>query len=236
MCKRDERGFTLIELLVVIAIIAILAAILFPVFATAKKRAQAMTCVDNMRQIGMAHSMYMDENNSILVPIGVVGTGLHGSIYPSVGCVYWPDMLSKYMKTVKLLHCPVMKTFGLGMNHMQLGKWIALNTPRSGLCALSDIAHPMRTVCFADTGLVINPAEPNPDKWIEDPKATGFCWFRTPDNVGYYDVAGSSDRIVNRHNGQAVCAFVDGHVQIMPVSKVGFQFPLRDPRAMWDIY
>jgi len=56
-----QRGFTLIELLVVIAIIAILAAILFPVFAQARARARAISCVSNLKQIGTATSMYVQD-------------------------------------------------------------------------------------------------------------------------------------------------------------------------------
>ena len=56
-----RNGFTLIELLVVIAIIAILAAILFPVFAQARSRAYHATCLTNLRQIGMAHLRYLED-------------------------------------------------------------------------------------------------------------------------------------------------------------------------------
>ncbi len=56
--RRNNKGFTLIELLVVIAIIAILAAILFPVFAQARERARAITCVSNLKQMGLALMMY----------------------------------------------------------------------------------------------------------------------------------------------------------------------------------
>lgn len=261
-----KHGFTLIELLVVIAIIAILAAILFPVFASVKKKGQAVTCASNMKQISAAQMLYMDDDGGILVPIGIVAAGLRGTIWPSpanptVGCVYWPDLVVKYMKSPRLLNCPTMKTHGIGMNHMQLGKWIGPNTARSGLVALSDIAHPTQTVIFGDTGLV-NKATASklgsPDEWIEATNwisMTGkdsVCWFRTPDNEGYYniydDAGPACDRIVNRHIGMATCGFVDGHVRSMPVSKVGFQYynhdayyPTPNPAAMdrrslWDIY
>src|SRR2546421_11787534 len=59
--KRLKSGFTLIELLVVIAIIAILAAILFPVFAQAREKARAISCVSNLNQIGKATMMYVQD-------------------------------------------------------------------------------------------------------------------------------------------------------------------------------
>jgi prepilin-type N-terminal cleavage/methylation domain-containing protein len=66
------RGFTLIELLVVIAIIAILAAILFPVFAKAREKARQNTCMNNLRQIGIAMNMYVQDNNSTFIPGGPI--------------------------------------------------------------------------------------------------------------------------------------------------------------------
>lgn len=66
--RRTKAGFTLIELLVVIAIIAILAAILFPVFARAKENGRIATCSSNLRQIGFGLSMYLDNYNGFIPP------------------------------------------------------------------------------------------------------------------------------------------------------------------------
>src|SRR5512138_3630208 len=66
ICKK--KGFTLIELLVVIAIIAILAAILFPVFAQAREKARAIACLSNQKQIGLGIAMYMQDYDETMVP------------------------------------------------------------------------------------------------------------------------------------------------------------------------
>lgn len=250
--NKTRTGFTLIELLVVIAIIAILAAILFPVFASAKKTAQAASCMNSSKEMSLALLNYIDNNNGMLVPIGIRGI-VGGPLVPSAGARYWPDILSKYTsKTDKIHRCPTAKGWGIGMNHPQLGRWVGAGgvgsskTDVGQACAMSDVSHPTQTVCFADSGYITNPSEPDPDKWVENPNATTICIFRTPDNDLYGgDYTNDPARVVNRHSGKADCVFVDGHCQSIPVSKVGFQYYKKeaypsgngaDPKCLWDVF
>ena len=76
--RRKSSGFTLIELLVVIAIIAILAAILFPVFQKVRENARRTACTSNMKQIGLAVIQYCQDSDNI-VPLG----GMDGNDYDS---------------------------------------------------------------------------------------------------------------------------------------------------------
>jgi prepilin-type N-terminal cleavage/methylation domain-containing protein/prepilin-type processing-associated H-X9-DG protein len=86
---RNGRGFTLIELLVVIAIIAILAAILFPVFARAREKARMTACLSNQKQIGLAQLMYAQDYDETLT-----------------GRVMWAVRLQPYVKNLQLFNCP----------------------------------------------------------------------------------------------------------------------------------
>lgn len=96
---RNRRGFTLIELLVVIAIIAILAAILFPVFARAREQARKSACISNLKQIGTAILMYAQDYDEQIVP---VATG----VCPGPNAFGWGDLVQPYVKNYKVLECP----------------------------------------------------------------------------------------------------------------------------------
>src|SRR4051794_18856382 len=95
--SRVAGGFTLIELLVVIAIIAILAAILFPVFAQARAKARQTACLSNMKQIGTGISMYTQDYDEMIVP------SQNGS---GATLVSWPSMIQPYIKSAEVFVCP----------------------------------------------------------------------------------------------------------------------------------
>ncbi len=97
-----KRGFTLIELLVVIAIIAILAAILFPVFARARENARKSSCQNNLKQLALGFKQYINDfDERYPLVASTVGTG--GSGTPPYG---WADSLQPYIKNTQVYQCP----------------------------------------------------------------------------------------------------------------------------------
>jgi len=166
------RAFTLIELLVVIAIIAILAAILFPVFAQARAKARAISCLSNLRQIGTATNMYVQDYDETLPP----GWGHSGSTdktkFPD-GAQIWRVSLQPYIqkvaagatnvyaetKSASIFRCPDHRTdaptnYGYNSDELVTG-WAQIpgtseyNTSGKSLAAIS---RPASLVAYADTG------------------------------------------------------------------------------------
>lgn len=101
-----KRAFTLIELLVVIAIIAILAAILFPVFAQAKAAAKTTATLSNLKQIGTAGQIYLNDSDDVVHPhefaIPTTDPG-NGQIWSPSGRAGWAEILMPYMKNKQML-------------------------------------------------------------------------------------------------------------------------------------
>jgi prepilin-type N-terminal cleavage/methylation domain-containing protein/prepilin-type processing-associated H-X9-DG protein len=143
--RRNLSAFTLIELLVVIAIIAILAAILFPVFAQAREKARGISCLSNLRQIGIATAMYTQDNDE--------GFPLD-SHSPNAS---WIDTLQPYTKTLLLNQCPsdtsinwvtpIPPSTRIRRSSYATNDFL---TPQGGFATLSSIEKPASTIFAAE--------------------------------------------------------------------------------------
>ena len=171
---RTGFGFTLIELLVVIAVIAVLAAMLFPVFARAREKARQTKCLSNLRQIGLALDMYCAD---------------HDDTYPLPSHIapapyFWEDALHPYLRNEQVLRCPSVDRradpfirWDYGWNRRLPGLLLA------GSLMRDEIVNPSGTIIMADGGgtyvVVTNPSDPHPDAahWQTDPRHNGGANF-----------------------------------------------------------
>jgi prepilin-type N-terminal cleavage/methylation domain-containing protein/prepilin-type processing-associated H-X9-DG protein len=162
----DQRrqAFTLIELLVVIAIIAILAAILFPVFAKARERAKQTTCLSNLKQMGGAAVMYSNDNDEFIIP----WFDNSQPNAPATYVMYYTDIIFKYHNSDPLFVCPSSKldqaaarkfdptdkhptVYGINWSIAHGGNPQAKLKPSR----LSRVKDPAGTILFCDTGAVL---------------------------------------------------------------------------------
>ena len=206
-----RRGFTLIELLVVIAIIAILAAILFPVFAKAREKARQTSCLSNLKQLGLAAMMYAQDYDERMVwyyRYYAGGTELY----------WWGDMLQPYVKNYQLLVCPsgswgytYMRPPGLPnplvCSYALPNMAIDINgngVPRISGNSLAILQDPTGTILFVDstTSEIYTGGTPNYS-------------LTDPTDLGPYS------RVAKRHNDGFNCAFSDGHAKWLKQSRPG---------------
>jgi prepilin-type N-terminal cleavage/methylation domain-containing protein/prepilin-type processing-associated H-X9-DG protein len=213
MRKRD--GFTLIELLVVIAIIAILAAILFPVFAQAREKARATMCQSHLKELNTALMMYVQDYDETLPWVQFLTNAPAANWGIKGGGTL--NLNAPYVKNLQILLCPSIQAYayneilcgaggGIGPFsapkpalkanfECHLSHWLA----RTGR-ALASIPLPSQTVVVVDGfryPYAINPSNPiGANGW-------GFACHD----------AGDATRFQNRHSGGSNIAFIDGHVK-----------------------
>jgi prepilin-type N-terminal cleavage/methylation domain-containing protein/prepilin-type processing-associated H-X9-DG protein len=152
-----RRGFTLIELLVVIAIIAILAAILFPVFAKAREKARQTSCLNNCKQLGTAMIQYCQDYDE--------GYPLYNTFAAISPEVHYPQRLMPYIKNTQLWACPSRGSnaayltesylyayphYGLACFLVSMCRWNQASCWKSG-CFMSNIARPAETIVLMES-------------------------------------------------------------------------------------
>ncbi len=196
-----SKGFTLIELLVVIAIIAILAAILFPVFARVREKARQTTCLSNLKQLGLAAYMYSQDYDEWL-PYDDLDYDQSGD--DSFGDGTWRGMLVPYCRNAQIFFCPgsqiASRAFDGSWNDYGMNASYAINyahwqpgshTPPFGQPLAMIEAASSCILLMESSGIheVANPDGEDAVAWVPD-----TAWAL-------------------RHNGGANYYFVDGHAK-----------------------
>jgi prepilin-type N-terminal cleavage/methylation domain-containing protein/prepilin-type processing-associated H-X9-DG protein len=227
--RRRREGFTLIELLVVIAIIAILAAILFPVFAQAREKARASSCMSNNKQISLAFSMYKQDYDETYPPAVDLVTNN-----------WWETLVSPYIKGGNvggILTCPSASTraYAYSMNGWMSGQSDASTSRPSDTILTADGAQsptaantvvpktdpayglPQAYAYFSYTvpgmGEALWTTPPNFKSVKGDPNATILLSKESGGTIPDDDGKDAVGLFRYRHNQGVNAAFADGHAK-----------------------
>jgi prepilin-type N-terminal cleavage/methylation domain-containing protein/prepilin-type processing-associated H-X9-DG protein len=232
--KQFKRGFTLIELLVVIAIIAILAAILFPVFARARENARRSSCQSNLKQLGLGFKQYLQDYDETYPISG----GFNEPNNAVNNWYYWPDEIFPYLKSKQIFNCP---SDGSGTKY-NIGYLWTMPTIFSASDAAIDYKVNTNVVQFEPTGTVyVGGPQPVKESKAINQADTFLLWDCNPvagSSGGGFSVAGANFYLSNnaaydtrspnndgrvaggRHLGGENYLFVDGHVKWLPQAGV----------------
>lgn len=206
--RPSHRAFTLIELLVVITILAILVALLFPVFARMREKARVTNCTSNARQLGMALLMYAHDYDEMLpIPWHFLGEPSWCLPYGS-----WKQLILPYVKNSQVFICPskpraypcpagmpLPDTGSYGVN----AYWSELDNPSSW--HLASFEQPSQTFLLGennDGDWVVEPGKDKSGKWrCSDGRWPGPGWYYA------------------RHFGGSVWVYADGHAKWLKAGK-----------------
>jgi len=223
----NHKGFTLIELLVVIAIIAILAAILFPVFAKVREKARQATCASNLKQEGLATLEYVQDYDETY-PTG------YWSNAAGTQFAYWYQIIMPYVASANAntatinfcLSAPSPNTMAYAMNARVGGDSTDLYFNYTTPAADAQLTHPSDTILYADSDQIpsygngpatlfrVNPGSVNGGPWSDFVAPTTTSAWDSIDNDTNIDLT-SPGQVRYRHTGFANFAFCDGHVKAM---------------------
>jgi prepilin-type N-terminal cleavage/methylation domain-containing protein/prepilin-type processing-associated H-X9-DG protein len=235
---RQNKGFTLIELLVVIAIIAILAAILFPVFAQARESARTISCVSNEKQISLGILMYVQDNDERFPMYQYAIPGIADFTIKdpnSAGGSYaeshmgWDEVCQPYIKNTQLLWCPSAASPGndyfAGVANKDDTDWTGslnyatncrLDGKYTSTAKLSILAYPAQTIMLEDNGAQGSEGacRIETDEW---------GWTNSQTNALQADAgSGATPGPLRRHKGGANYAFCDGHAKWLNGASMGW--------------
>lgn len=195
----SRRGFTLVEILVVFVIIAVLAALLFPLFSRVRASAQKSACISNTRQLLAAQRMYSEDHDRMLVPARTAGA-------PNSLGYTWCILLQPYMKNERILTCPVDPEPQLADRSTDLPHSYGINynlTFNTGWTATGFVMS-MSTIQRTTDLLLF------------------FGMKSSAQAMGASYTAHRLSRVDGRHNDLANFGFLDGHAEVLrPEETVG---------------